>query len=133
MPTYKNNTDHTIYMGITAFAPGEEKKIPVYAPDELGLTLTSAADTPVSQVLLAQQVTLAASGSADFVVPSCRKFSLSVVTEGSGLATVTIGNKTVSVDASIGLSLSGLKWGYNAKFSIASTAGSIVNILAVEE
>ena len=133
MPKYKNNNNYTTYLNNIKFAPGAEISIPLYAPDELGLTQTAAEPIPPTQILLSQQITITAGGSTNIVVPSCDKFSLSIMTKGSDEAVITIGGKTININAVLGLSLSGLYRTRNAKFSVSSTAGATVSILVVEE
>lgn len=86
-----------------------------------------------TQLLLAQSVAIAKAGSQDFEVPYCGKFSLNIITEGVGIATLTMGDVIAPLSAAFGLALTGLRWEHNAKFTVASEAGATVDVLAVEE
>lgn len=135
MPRYKNSTGHPVTWGSVFFEVSEEKDIEHYIPEaESGLTKTADAPVPKTQLLLAQSVAIAAAGSQDFEVPYCAgKFSLNIITEGAGTATLTMGGVTAPLSAAFGLALSGLCWGRNSKFMVASEAGATVDVLAVEE
>lgn len=134
MPRYKNSTGHPVTWGSVFFEVSEEEDIDYYIPEtESGLTKTADAPAPKTQLLLAESVTIAAAGSQNFEVPYCGKFSLDIITEGTGTATVTIGSVSAPLTAAFGLALSGLRWERNAKFTVASEAGTTVDVLAVEE
>ena len=134
MPRYKNSTGHPVTWGPVFFEVSEEKDVGYYIPEtESGLTKTADAPAPKTQLLLAQSVTIAAAGSQDFEVPYCEKFSLNIITEGTGAATVTMGGVAAPLSAAFGLALSGLRWERNAKFTVASEAGATVDVLAVED
>ena len=135
MPRYKNSTGHPITCGSVFFEVSEEKDVEYYIPEAVsGLTKTADAPVPRTQLLQAQSVAIAAAGSQDFEVPYCAgKFSLNIITEGTGTATLTMGGVTAPLSATVGLALSGLHWEHNAKFTVASEAGATVDVLAVEE
>ena len=134
MPKYKNNTQYPINWGTAFFDAGEEKEVNYFIPEkESGLIKTSDLPVPEPSLLLAQSLVLSANGSETIEVPYCSgRFSLYLITDGTGIATAKWNEKTASITSAFGLSLENLAWDKNARFTLNSVAGATVNIVAVE-
>ena len=87
MPTYRNDTNHGIYWRHLSWGTAETKAVPLFVPHEaLGLTKTSDEPYPPDPVALSQDLSFAAAGEQEVLVPGgLEAFTASfVVLEGTG-------------------------------------------------
>ena len=87
MPTYSNGTTHLITWQETAWAPGETQALPFFVPHAaLGLVKVSDEPYPPDPVALSQDLSFAAAGEQEVLVPEgLEAFTVSfMVLEGTG-------------------------------------------------
>ena len=132
MPTYRNNGTTQIYWRNVLWEPGQTRAITYFVPyDDLGLTLTDALPAVDSPVLLSEDVTLVAGVAQTKTIPYAARIIVSAAAV-SGTATLTVGDKNITVDEITDYVSTPLAWSKVGSISLISAAGATVRLLVEE-
>ncbi len=129
MPTYKNAGVTQIYWRNKLWEPGESLALDFYVPHtDLGLTLTASTPAVSPPVLLSEDITLAAGVAQTKAIPYAPRIVVSMVAL-TGTTVLTIGTKTLTLDANADYTSTVLPWDKVASLKLESTAGATVRLL----
>lgn len=132
MPTYKNNGTTQIYWRNVLWEPGQTRALTYFVPyGDLGLTVTDALPAVDSPVLLSEDVVLSAGVVQKKDVPYAARIIVSVAAV-TGTATLTVGDKEITIDDTTDYVSTPLAWSKVESLSLSSSAGATVRLLVEE-
>jgi hypothetical protein len=132
MPTYKNNGTTQIYWRNVLWESGQTRALTYFVPyGDLGLTVTDDLPAVDSPVLVSEDVTLEAGAVQEKAIPYAARIIVSA-TAVTGTATLTVGDKEITLDDTADYVSTPLAWSKVESVSLVSAAGATVRLLVEE-